>query len=159
MRDGGTDLAPYTAGVWQYTVNRMSSTVDMTSLGSPFLSRDGARFARVERHLLLGTVALIATVVLIDHVGSPAGYASFVIAAAFAVRSFARAVDAGFGHYYGWVYGEPNMATRADRVAFRVIHRHRYREREGPYLARSASDLRSGGPAAVDEPKIRILDP
>ncbi len=136
----------------------MSSTVDVTPAGSPFLSRDGARFARVERHLALGTIALIATVVLIDHVGSPAGYASFVVAVGFAVRSFARAVDAGFGKFYGWLYGEPTSATLLDRVAFRVIHRHRYGERLVPRSSRSASDRDLHVTALPDEPRVQIVE-
>ena len=130
----------------------------MAPLGSPFLSRYGARFARVERHLVLGTAALIAATILLDHSNSPAGFASFVIAVGLTVRSFARAVDAGFGHYYGWVYGEPKMATRADRVAFRVIHRRRYGQRLTPRPSRSASDRNSYATSRPDEPRVQIVE-
>ncbi len=147
-----------TTGSWQYTVGRMSSIVDVAPLGSPFVSRYGARFARVERHLVLGAAALTAAAVLIDHSNSPAGFASFVIAVGLTVRSFARAVDAGFGHYYGWVFGEPKMATRADRVAFRVIHRHRYGERLAPLSSRSASDRHLYAMARPEEPRVQIVE-
>lgn len=158
MRDGARASPLYRTGLWQYTVRRMGSTVGLTSVGSPFLLRYGARFARVERHLVLGTAAVIAAAVLIDHSNSPAGFASFAIALGLTVRSFARAVDAGFGHYYGWVYGEPKMATRADRVAFRMIHRRRYGQRLTSPSPQHASDRHSYATALPDESKVRILE-
>jgi alpha-beta hydrolase superfamily lysophospholipase len=107
---------------------------------------------------VLGTAALIAAAVLIDHSNSPAGFASFLIALGLTLRSFARAVDAGFGHYYGWVFGEPKMATRADRVAFRVIHRRRYGQRLTSPSPQCASDRRLYAMARSDEPRVQIVE-
>jgi uncharacterized membrane protein YwaF len=103
----------------------MNATAPVSSIGTSISDRDGVRLARVERHAVAGCIALLAAVLLLDHLASPSGFLVFVIAVGVAVRCFARAVDAGFGKFYGWVYGEPTSASLLDRLAFRVIHRRR----------------------------------
>ncbi len=114
--------------------------------------------ARAERHLAVGGVALIAAVILIDYVGSPAGFFALVVAVGATVRSFARAVDAGFGQFYGWVYGEPKAATRVDRAAFRVIHRHRYGRAEGRSSDRVRSRLPRRPAVPSDSPAVQVVE-
>ena len=113
---------------------------------------------RAERHLAAGGVALIAAFILIDHIGSPAGFFALVVALGATVRSFARAVDAGFGQFYGWVYGEPKAATRVDRVVFRVIHRHRYGRAEGRSSDRVRSRLPRRPAVPSDSPAVQVVE-
>jgi hypothetical protein len=136
----------------------MTSTTHLVSIADSNTDRAGVRMARAERHLAVGSVALIAAVTLTDHIGSPAGFFVLVVAVGATVRSFARAVDASFGQFYGWVYGEPKAATRIDRVAFRVIHRHRYGKAEGRGSDRFGSRLPRRPTVPSDSPAVQVVE-
>ena len=136
----------------------MTSTTPIVSIANATTDRVGIRMARAERHLAVGGVALVAAAILTDHIGSPEGFLALVVAVGAAVRSFARAVDAGFGHFYGWVYGEPKASTRIDRVAFRVIHRHRYGRAEGRVSDRFGSRRPRLPTVRSDEPAVQVVE-
>lgn len=135
----------------------MSTRAPVDPAGVSITGHFGVRQVRVERHLAVGCLALVVSVILLDHVGSPVGFLALVVAAGTAVRSFARAVDAGFGQFYGWVYGEPKMATIVDRVAYRIIHRHPHAEHRMPDSVGPLLDLPSPGSIQIDQPRVRIL--
>jgi hypothetical protein len=139
-------------------VRSMNATAPVSSIGASLSVRDGVRLARVERHVAAGCIALVVTVLLLDHLASPPRFLAFVIAVGVTVSCFARAVDAGFGRFYGWVYGEPTTATFLDRMAFRVIHRRRYGQRFMSPSSRPASDRHVYAMARPDEPRVQIVE-
>jgi hypothetical protein len=135
----------------------MSNEASVKRGGVSIAGQFGVRRVRLERHIAVGCLALVAGVVLLDHVGSLGGFVAFVTSAGTAVRSFARAVDAGFGQFYGWVYGEPKTTNLVDRVAYRIIHRRPHPgSRLVGFLAPMPSPMPDGS-VEFDEPKIRIL--
>lgn len=135
----------------------MNATASVNSVGLTTPSRDCIRLARIQRHSVVGGVAILSAIILVDHVNGLSTFLVFVVAVRVAVSSFAKAVDAGFGQFYGWLYGEPTRLTGWDRVVYRIVHRQRPDEVQG-----SGSRSRSPMPWAGDrtdfaESKVRVL--
>jgi hypothetical protein len=133
------------------------TTAGVGAIDATNVRRRRVRLVRAERHLVAGGIGLIATVFLLDHATSPSGFLALAIGLGVTLSSLARAVDAGFGQFYGWLYGEPVIVTRVDRLAFRVIHRHRYGDHEGLRSARPRSGPQSHRLVPIEETKIRIV--
>ena len=83
--------------------------------------RDRVRTLRMQRHLVFAGVAAVL-------LGSVSAWADSVpelglipVLVWLVLRSIARGVDAKFGYFWGWIYGEPESTTALDRHVDRLI--------------------------------------
>lgn len=86
-------------------------------------ARERVRTLRMQRHLIVGSLAMSSLVVLGQFADTVAELALLPVLIGIAVRSLMRGVDAKFGHLWDWIYAEPLTPTRLDRLAGRLIDR------------------------------------
>jgi hypothetical protein len=84
--------------------------------------REHVRFLRMQRHLTVAVVGVVAGVVVAPASNTLAGFTLLVILAGVMVSSFSRALDARIGYLWGWWYPEPKQSRRLDRFVDRAIH-------------------------------------
>lgn len=81
------------------------------------------RTLRMQRHVAVAGTAIVACTVLLRIVHP---LARLVILAAFLaiiIGSLVRAIDARLGYWWGWMYGEPKLATWADVLVDSILRR------------------------------------
>ena len=84
--------------------------------------REHVRFLRMQRHLTVAVVGVVAGVVVAPSSSTLAGFTLIAILVGVVLSSLARAVDAQIGYLWGWLYSEPKQSTRLDRFVDRAIH-------------------------------------
>jgi hypothetical protein len=83
--------------------------------------REHVRFLRMQRHLTVAAVGVVACVFVAPASNTLAGFTLFAILVGVTLSSLARALDARIGHLWGWLYPEPKQSTRLDRFVDRAI--------------------------------------
>jgi len=86
-------------------------------------TRERVRSMRMQRHLAVAAVAVAACALVAPATATLAGFTMLSVLVGVVLNSLARAVDAQIGYLWGWVYPEPEQATRFDRSVDRAVHR------------------------------------
>lgn len=103
----------------------------MTTLYAPgavaqwIADRERVRFLRMQRHLAIAVVAGLLVFFFAPITDAPLGFFWVLFLLSVFLGSLARAVDARYGFFWGWLYPEPKQSTRLDLAVDRVIQRLR----------------------------------
>ena len=111
----------------------MTSSVRTTDDALAWLmEREHLRTLRLQRHLVVATAAGVLLAVLASAVDTLLEAALLPVLVGITVGSFARGVDARFGHLWGWLYSEPLAFNKLDRLAAKLIESARPPVRDRP---------------------------
>lgn len=106
---------------------------------------------RMQRHLGVAALACLAYIIIRPRLDTLAGVLILTALVGFVLGSLGRAMDARLGHWWGWLYGEPEHSTRLDMWVEGIVHhltavRLSHSVTTGPEIA-----------ATNQEARIRIL--
>jgi hypothetical protein len=106
-----------------YNHKTMNVAASPGGVDDRIVSHHHIRTVRMQRHLAVAGLACAAYGVTGPTMNS---FVDLVALAAFTyvvLESFARAVDARLGYWWGWLYGEPEQSTWLDVAVDRIIRR------------------------------------
>ncbi len=101
----------------------MNTTAPRIEVGVRIATRERVRFMRMQRHLAVATIAGMACAIVTPAADTLLEMALVPVFVAVMLNSLARGVDARYGYWWGWLYPEPRLSTRLDRIVDRVVHR------------------------------------
>ena len=90
--------------------------------GKMITQRERIRTMRMQRHLGAATLACLAYTVSRPGLDTIAGFLILTALVGFVLGSLCRAMDARLGHWWGWLYGEPEGSTRLDVWVEGIVH-------------------------------------
>ena len=101
----------------------MNAAAPRIEVGDWITNLERVRSMRMQRHLAVAGLAGVACAYAGSAISTPLGFAMLMVSVAVAFSSLARAVDARFGYWWGWLYPEPKQSTPFDRFVDQLIHR------------------------------------
>ena len=119
----------------------MNAAAPRIDVGDWITNRERVRSMRMQRHLAVAGLTGVGCAYAGSAISTPLGFAMLMVFIAVAFSSLARAVDARFGYWWGWLYPEPKQSTASDRFVDQLIHRA------------------ISGPEDTSSTRVRPLDP